>query len=111
MPRQSRMDYRGAFHHVISRGNRREAIYHDEVDRQDVLKTLAEKLKRMGWTAADLERRRKGDPGQLRLAERLRKEAVLTLKRIAVRVHLGSSHTANANLHAWMSMEKKRKVK
>jgi hypothetical protein len=65
---------------------------------------------RMGWTAADLERRRKGDPGKLRLAARLRKETVLTIKRIAVRVHLGSFHTTIANLHAWMSKEKKRKV-
>jgi hypothetical protein len=101
----------GALHQVMSRGDWREAIYHDDVDRQECVKTLAEELKRMGWTAADLERRCRSDPGKLGLAARLRKETVLTIKSIAVRVHLGSSHTANANLHAWMSMEKKRKVK
>jgi len=42
MPRQLRIDYPGAIHHVISRGDRRENIYQDDVDRQDFLKTLAE---------------------------------------------------------------------
>ncbi len=32
----------GAIHHVMSRGDRRENIYLDDVDRQDFLKTLAE---------------------------------------------------------------------
>ena len=42
MPRQLRIDYPGAVHHGMSRGNRRENIYRDEVDRQDFLKTPAE---------------------------------------------------------------------
>ena len=42
MPRQLRIDYPGAIHHVMSRGDRRENIYQDDVDRQDFLKTLAE---------------------------------------------------------------------
>lgn len=42
MPRKLRVEYPGAIYHIMSRGNRREAIFHDEVDRQDFLKTLAE---------------------------------------------------------------------
>ena len=49
MPRQLRIDYPGAIHHVMSRGDRREDIYHDEVDRQDFLKTLAETCQKTDW--------------------------------------------------------------
>lgn len=42
MPRQLRVEYPGAIYHVMSRGDRREDIFHDDVDRQDFLKTLAE---------------------------------------------------------------------
>jgi len=49
MPRQLRIDYPGAIHHVMSRGDRRENIYHDEVDRQDFLKTLAEACQKTDW--------------------------------------------------------------
>ena len=43
------MDYPGAIHHVMSRGDRREAIYHDDVDRQEFLKTLAEACQKADW--------------------------------------------------------------
>jgi hypothetical protein len=39
MPRQLRIEYPGAIYHVMSRGNRRQDIYLDDVDRQDFLKT------------------------------------------------------------------------
>ena len=42
MPRQIRIEYPGAIYHVMSRGNRREDTFPDDVDRQDFLKTLAE---------------------------------------------------------------------
>ena len=42
MPRQLRIQYPGAICHFMSRGNRREDIFQDDVDRQDFLKTLAE---------------------------------------------------------------------
>ena len=42
MPRQMRIHFPGAIHHVMSRGDRRENIYWDDVDRQDLVKTLAE---------------------------------------------------------------------
>lgn len=68
---------------------------------------VAEELKRLGWTEADLERRRKSDPGKLAIAARLRRETILTIKSIAVRVRLGTSKGANANLHAWMQASKR----
>ncbi|MDR3378468.1 MAG: transposase, partial [Verrucomicrobiae bacterium] len=43
------MEFPGAIYHVMSRGDRREAIYHDEVDRQEFLKTLAEACLKTGW--------------------------------------------------------------
>jgi putative transposase len=42
MPRQLRIDFPGAIHHVMSRGDRREDMDRDEVGRQEFLKTLAE---------------------------------------------------------------------
>ena len=60
---------------------------------------VAEAWKRLQWTEADLRKRRKSDPGELRIAARLRRETILSLKRIATRVGLGSSKSANAKLH------------
>jgi REP element-mobilizing transposase RayT len=63
---------------------------------------VAEELKRLGWKQKELAVRRKGDPGKLAIAERLRKETTLTIKDIAARVQLGSSRSANARLHRWL---------
>jgi len=49
MPRQVRIQYPGAMYHVMSRGNRRQNIYLDDVDWQDFLKTLAEACQKTGW--------------------------------------------------------------
>jgi len=49
MPRQLRVEFPGALYHVMSRGDRREAIFLDDVDRQDFLKTLAEACQKTGW--------------------------------------------------------------
>jgi REP element-mobilizing transposase RayT len=49
MPRQLRIDFPGAIHHLMSRGDRRENIYLDDVDRQDFLKTLAEACQKTDW--------------------------------------------------------------
>ena len=42
MPRKVRVEFPGAIYHVMSRGDRREKIFQDDVERHDVLKTLAE---------------------------------------------------------------------
>src|SRR2546425_12026798 len=51
MPRKLRVEYPGAVYHVMSRGDRREDIFLDDVDRQDFLKTLAEACQKTGWQA------------------------------------------------------------
>ena len=49
MPRKMRVEYPGAIYHVMSRGDRREDIYLDDVDRHDFLKTLAEACQKTEW--------------------------------------------------------------
>jgi REP element-mobilizing transposase RayT len=49
MPRKIRVEYPGAIYHVMSRGDRREDIFLDDVDRQDFLKTLAEACQKTGF--------------------------------------------------------------
>ena len=82
-----------------------------EVRRETALskadRIVAEELKRMQWTEADLRRRGKSDPEKLRIAARLRRETILSLKSIALRIGLGSSKSANAKLHAWMQANEK----
>ncbi|MDB6037331.1 MAG: hypothetical protein JWM99_1172, partial [Verrucomicrobiales bacterium] len=41
MPRKPRIQYPGAICHVMSRGDRPEDIFLDDVDRYDFLETLA----------------------------------------------------------------------
>jgi REP element-mobilizing transposase RayT len=43
------MEYPGATYHVMSRGNRFEKIFLDDVDRQDFIKTLAEACQKTDW--------------------------------------------------------------
>ena len=49
MPRPLRIEYPGAIYHVISRGDRREAIYRDDRDREGFLQTLGEACRKTGW--------------------------------------------------------------
>jgi putative transposase len=49
MPRKLRVEYPGAVYHVMSRGDRREDIFLDDVDRQDFVKTLAEACQKTDW--------------------------------------------------------------
>ena len=68
---------------------------------------IGEELKRLGWKELDLKQRRKSDPGKLQIAARLRRETILTIKSIAARLEMGTSKSANVNLHAWMEKEDK----
>jgi hypothetical protein len=49
MPRTMRVEYPGAIYHAMDRGGRREEISLDNVDRQELLKTLAEACQKIGW--------------------------------------------------------------
>ncbi len=40
MPRQVRIQFPGAVYHVMARGDRREAIFHDDEDRRMFLAVL-----------------------------------------------------------------------
>ena len=83
MPRTMRVEYPGAIYHVMDRGDRREDIFVDDVDRQDILKTLAEACQKTGWQESeesDLASRRKADPDKLAIAVRLRNETTLPIE-------------------------------
>ena len=49
MPRQVRIEYAGAFYHVMARGNRRADIVFDDEDRKTFARTLGEVCKRAGF--------------------------------------------------------------
>ena len=53
-------------------------------------KLVKEELKRLGWREAELEKRRKGDPGKAAIAARLRAETTMTADWIARRLQMGS---------------------
>lgn len=49
MSRPLRIQYEGALYHVMSRGDRREAIFLDDFDRNVFLRTLADACSKTGW--------------------------------------------------------------
>jgi REP element-mobilizing transposase RayT len=110
MPRKLRIEYPGAMYHVMSRGDRREKIFLDDVDRQDFIKTLAEACQKTNWQVHAyclmpnhyhlvLET---PEPNLVAGMAWLRRETTLSTKAIAARVHLGSSKAANRSLHSYM---------
>jgi putative transposase len=50
MARPLRIEYEGAYYHVLSRGNKQEAIFLDDNDRQTFLKTIARMSERFDVT-------------------------------------------------------------
>ena len=49
MARKLRIEYPGALYHVMSRGDRREAIFKDDKDRERFLETLGQACGKTGW--------------------------------------------------------------
>ncbi len=49
MARPLRIEYPGALYHVLSRGDRREAIFRDDSDRELFLALLGRTCRRTGW--------------------------------------------------------------
>ena len=49
MPRRPRIEYAGAIYHVMSRGDRREAIFRSDSDHELFLHTLGQACGRTGW--------------------------------------------------------------
>jgi putative transposase len=50
MKRKPRVEYAGAFYHVICRGNPRQVIFRSDADRQYYLERLEEYCQRYGFT-------------------------------------------------------------
>jgi len=67
-----------------------------ETGQEKAERIVEEELRRRGWKETELERRRKGDAEKVRIASRLRRESIMTLKWIARRLHMGSwTHVSN----------------
>src|SRR5512145_2229030 len=49
MPRKLRLEFPGAIQHVMSRGDQRQDIFLNDVDRHDFIKTLAEAGQKTDW--------------------------------------------------------------
>jgi len=49
MARPLRIEFAGALYHVTPRGDRQEAVYEDDEDREVFLRTLAELVERFNW--------------------------------------------------------------
>jgi len=49
MARKNRIEFEGAVYHVMDRGDRREAIFLDDRDRERFLETLGEACAKTGW--------------------------------------------------------------
>ena len=49
MARPLRLEYAGACYHITSRGNAKQAIFHDDADRETLLGLLAAAVKRFAW--------------------------------------------------------------
>lgn len=80
-----------------------QSHYGDEISasvEEKAERIVAEGLRKLKWTEKDLETRRKGDPGKVRIARRLRQETTVTLKWIAQRLRMGTwTHVANRIYH------------
>jgi REP element-mobilizing transposase RayT len=49
MARQLRLEFPGALYHLTARGNAREAIYQNDVDRELFLALLGREIEQQGW--------------------------------------------------------------
>jgi hypothetical protein len=62
----------------------------DETEQGKAMRMLREEMKKLGWTKAELKRRKKGDPTKVALARRLREETAVSLKWIAENLQMGT---------------------
>src|SRR5437016_4880019 len=72
----------------------------DETEQVKALRIVQEELMRLGWTKAELRRRRKGDETKIALARRLREETAVSLRWIAQNLYMGTwTHVSNRLYH------------
>ena len=97
MPRKLRIEYPGAMYHVLSRGDRREKIFLDDVDRQDFIKTLAEACQK---TKTDPEALKVLRRGWCLGSQSFRREMLLRMEGRLGDHHSGELHRASAEAKA-----------
>jgi REP element-mobilizing transposase RayT len=68
-----------------------------------------EELTALGWTAQDLQGRRKGDAHKVRIAARLRRETTMTLDWIAARLSMGAATHVAALVQRYNRKDQNRK--
>ena len=126
MARKLRVQYPGAIYHVMNRGERCEAIFEDDADREKFIETLGEACGKIGWQVqayclmpnhfhlvvetpqANLSAGMKwflGDPEKIAIARRLREETTMTLAWVANRLNMGTK-THLAHLLYWQGRNK-----
>jgi hypothetical protein len=98
---------------LLERMEGRLGQYHSGTLRRESAEAKAERitadeLLRLGWTSADLERRRKNDLGKMEIAVRLRRETTMTIGWIARRLHLGTQRSAATRLQEAKRSERAR---
>jgi hypothetical protein len=86
---------------LLARASERVGAQHYGAERQEsgeakTERLVREELAKLGWAEVELARRRKGDPGKVRIARRLRQETTMTLAWIAARLRMGVwTHVSN----------------
>ena len=99
MARKPRLDYAAAIYRVMIRGAWRETA---EAKAERILPV---ELKRLNWTVDTLARKRKGEPGKVRIAQRLRAEPTMTREWIAGRLRMGT-RTHRSHWLYWQGRQK-----
>jgi putative transposase len=80
---------------LLEQMSQRKGTWHYGEELRESAQEKAERLilaglKRRKWTEQDLEKRRKGDPIKIKLAQELREETTMTLQWIAERLRMGT---------------------
>ena len=105
VPRQMRVEYPGAIYHIMSRGDRQQDIYLDDVDRHDFLKTLAQACQKTGFQVHAYCLMRNHfhlvveTPNANLVAGMRWLLSSYTIREIATRLHLGSWRSLNHQLY------------
>ena len=106
MARKLRIQYPGAIYHVMNRGDRRDPIFKDDQDYTAFLATLGEACAKAHWQVHAYCLMRNHFH---RVLETPNANLVAGMaghrnpvKWIAARVRLGTSKSANKNLHQWL---------
>ena len=55
MPRKARVEFPGAIYHLLDRGDRQEAIFREDADREMFLAALGQLCARYGWREGEGE--------------------------------------------------------